>query len=276
MSGPYRLLNAALAFIADRPADRAALSYALGKPQSRLNALVARWLRSGYMVEVGGMLATGQRPVRLTPAECTRRMRAKRRAAGLCVSCKNPHVGSDRCGPCMRVERERASARYAKKIEAGARRPRGCTQNCAPVAAFLLEHGPATIAEIFDRFPAAASTTPRPNRNVYRWARTGWLTKLPGGRFDAGPLAHPGAWVKSALAEPPRVAVDQTADEGSDQWLLLAQLEHGPLDLDAVVDVLDSGKHHARRVLSDLVQLGRAVEVDGEWSLIQLHREAAE
>ncbi len=250
MSHAHRL-KAALAAMADGPVSRDTLASTLGVTQRNLRDLARKWLCVGYVaLDDAGKLTLGPRVL---------------------------------------IERIDHAARIARRL--GRRRkdgsPRrlngGFPKRLGPILLELADSGPITFEALVGRFPYAAGGTSRP-QYVNRWVKRGWLVRLAGGKIAPGPLARLALDERAPRPAPARKprrrvdVVDVSSIEGTDQWLVLAQLEHGPLrERDIAVDVLDRSQTYTNRLMLDLEQLGlvRKQRHGQPWELVR-RQEAAE
>ena len=133
-----------------------------------------------------------------------------------------------------------------------------------PIVERILRTGPLEADVLL---PLAASRSDQRGSVVRHWVKTGWLVKLPDGRYDAGPKAA----VLPTLSPPNGLRhADQTAVEGSNQWLILAQLAHEPLREGDLAELLDVPVWKAQEELRGLAKLGYVRKVlRGPWELVK-------
>lgn len=80
-----------------------------------------------------------------------------------------------------------------------------------------------------------------------KYERAGWLRRVERGRYDLGPNIRP--------------------DEGSDEWLVLEQLKHGPLSFEDLHDLLDRDSQTVKTTLNRLVSAEVILRASGQFQL---------
>jgi hypothetical protein len=126
--------------------------------------------------------------------------------------------------------------------------------------------GPLTRAELDEACGMPAG------RMFGRWLESGWLTRTADGLFDEGPRASVGA-VPTSERRRRQLALDRSGEEGSNEWLVVQQLRHGPLTKAKIAELLDSTLRVAELALERLRHNGhvsclREGRHNGVWRLV--------
>jgi hypothetical protein len=104
---------------------------------------------------------------------------------------------------------------------------------------------------------------------AWDWVGSAYLVR-DGEFYTVGALAP-----KRSEYKPPRKPAPRRLVEGSDSWLVVQQLAHGPLTLTEVVDLLDVRKNDAERVLLSLERRGLVSADANVWILTDAGRALA-